>query len=67
MSQRWKRPGDARQRTTGASKDSQMGTTFLPETYATCRNLQTRYLQRRHGLDERTARMIAGLCFGEGG
>ncbi|SHL61417.1 hypothetical protein SAMN05443432_1027 [Roseovarius litoreus] len=67
MSQKWKSPGNALQRTTGASVDGHWGMTIAPmaQTYANCRDLQTRHLQRRFGLDARTARLMAGLCFGE--
>ncbi|SDJ15108.1 hypothetical protein [Lutimaribacter saemankumensis] len=63
MSQKWKRPGGARQRTTEA-ESCHMGLTW--EEYTKRRDLQTRRLQQRHGLDAHTARLIASLCFGEG-
>ena len=66
MSRKWKRPGDAVQRMTGAKMNDHRNRTLTGDTYANCGDLQTRYLQRRHGLDERTARMIAAFCFGEG-
>ena len=65
MSQKWKRPGDARQRTTGAEKEGQMGSTSYTETYGTCRDLQIRHLQRRCGVRGGLACSVAALCFGE--
>ncbi|WP_137701653.1 hypothetical protein [Marimonas lutisalis] len=65
MSHKWKRPGNALQRTAGANLDGLWENSSIQPTYATFRDLQTRYLQRRHGLDKRTARMLAGICFGE--
>ncbi|WP_135507043.1 hypothetical protein [Roseovarius aestuariivivens] len=66
MSSKWKRPGDALARSTGAEKENQLASTSFTQTYATSRELQTRYLRRRCGLDEHTAHLIAMLHFGEG-
>ena len=65
MTQKWKRPGDAQQRTTEARKDSQMGSASREETYGTCRELQIRHLRRRCGVRGGLARAVAALCFGE--
>jgi len=66
MSRKWKRPGDALARSTRADKERQMEPTSSAQTYATSREIQTRYLRRRFGLDEQTARLVATLCFREG-
>lgn len=66
MSIKNKRPGDALQRIPGAEKDSQLESTSLGPLYATPRDIQTRHLQRRCGVDKRTARLLAEFCFGEG-
>lgn len=65
MNLKRKRPGDALQRISGAEIESPMNKTSCPDTYATCRDLQTRFLRRRCGLDDRTAGLVAGFCFGE--
>ena len=59
-------PGNALQRNTGDEIGSQFGKTTMKTSYADCRDLQTRYLQRRLGINERTARLVAGFCFVEG-
>lgn len=66
MSHKWKRLGSAVQRTPKAEVGSQSGSTTMDQTYATSRELQTRYLRQRFGLNQRTAVLVAGLYFGEG-
>lgn len=61
------RPGHALQRTTGADVEINQQGDFQGQSYATCRDLQTRHLCRRCGLDARRAMLIAALHFGEGG
>lgn len=64
MRSRWGNPGEALQRDTGARKDHQE---MKPsQAYATSLEIQTRYLRRRCGLDDRRARLVASLYFGEG-
>ena len=60
-------PGRALQRTTGAEEEIQMQANSQCQIYATCRDLQTRHVSRRCGLNARRAMLIAALCFGEGG
>ena len=66
MSQKWKSPGGARQRTTEAGEQEHWGMDLSSMKYCNNCSLQTRRLQQRHGLDAHTARLIAALCFGEG-
>lgn len=66
MSAKWKGPGDALQRKSEAEMKSSYDATFTHEIYANCCHLQTRRLRHRFGLDERRARLLATLCFGEG-
>jgi hypothetical protein len=61
------RPGRALQRTTGADLEFFSQGDFQCQTYATCRDLQSRHISRRCGLDGRRALLIAALHFGEVG
>jgi len=60
-------PGSARQRTTGADLETRMDRNFQSQIYATGSDLQTRHVHRRCGVTGSHARLIAALCFGEGG
>ena len=66
MRQETKRPGRARERSTGADEEIQMRANFQNQVYVTCRDLQTRHLRHRCGLSDHRARLIALLFFGEG-
>ena len=65
MKIKWKGPGDALARSPGTKKERQMEPTSFTQTYATSREIQTRYLRRSCGLDEQTARLVAALHYGE--
>jgi len=67
MSLRSKKPGSARQRTTGSELEIQVDQNFTCEIYPTSSNLQIRYLRQRCGLHGQMARLVAALHFGEGG
>lgn len=66
MNAKWKGPRDALQRNSEAPLKSSYDATFNHEIYANCSDLQTQRLRHRFGLDERRARLLATLCFGEG-
>ena len=61
------RPGRALARTTEADVEIDLHANFQGQSYATCRDLQSRHISQRCGVDARRALLIAALHFGEGG
>lgn len=66
MNSYWKGPGNALQRISGTQMQSSYDATLTSELYANCIDLQTRRFRQQYGLDERRARLLATLYFGEG-
>jgi len=59
-------PGSALQRATGAEEEILMQRNSQTQIYATCGELQTRFVRGRCGVSHQRARLIASLFFGEG-
>lgn len=60
-------PGSALRRTSGADGEIEMDRNSHNEIYATCTDLQRRYVMQRCGLGVHRAGLVASFVFGEDG